>query len=848
MESKVILFSDLDKDLEGARRSAGHSSRCREKTRESLRRDYLDRDKRRVVNLPLKADPAITRPINSNRLNTWAARALCGPGDLQTSPNRRLRLSDFELINRDRGILRIHSGHKLDSKIIYVPGAQIGVYWLLLQLNPRPGVFSNYICRRWLLISDRDFEPPISVFRNELNLDLQSSSELEWCNNFLCRSWIRSRIDFQAMMVQPGISEARLRCEGKPERSLRHVIKTCMEDPAHIVLVGQGNWTQPARYADNSSGSVRGRRLVISSSHPLVNTPPFSNHSRRFLLCYTYYLSHIRWQDFDISILSSQGDKGSIPGRVTPDPCRWESCWTMPLVGGFSRGSLISPRPSFQRRSITLIGSQDLNVKSRPNLFTHFSFSYVHVLQKGNLRRYAGFVPHFVVRLYSLFNLQLKHFSNKQTKHLMSLAVACCTLKCWLATVITTVLGPKPRDSRPGVPTLRTTMSLRIKMRMEQRRNERTLERRGRGCAPRKSAWQGKRPPRFSCAGILALLRGEYKQVELSDCQTPAALPELREGDINLRGHLNTPAHLNTLRSASLLYPLLQEHLVMLVFMLELTVVLLVHTTLDTLQRSLLADEHESGLINISVTVECWLVPSSHRPLVHMSGLRPLSTIGRSCERGRARKLGVKLTWGHGSLGRRAVTSEGTCTNQRILVLRHMLGYTAGSPLFCHPPRCLARKGDGIVNVLATVALKSTERREGVEWVCGLLLGADKKLGRLRDTHKVRHCNVHVLGLVTKAHSPPFNIEDKKYCKVGGRVPPGHNRRVRCKFSSTSVAAMHHPPTHHPRKRLQDKEIVTTWKSRLLSHYLICGLSLSPACAMAGDVWHRKIGKSALGR
>ncbi|KAJ8890984.1 hypothetical protein PR048_010493 [Dryococelus australis] len=52
----------------------------------------------------------------------------------------------------------------------------------------------------------------------------------------------------------------------------------------------------------------------------------------------------------------------------------WESCWTMPLVGGFPRGSPVSPAPSFRRRfiftSITLIGSEDLDVKGRPNLFT----------------------------------------------------------------------------------------------------------------------------------------------------------------------------------------------------------------------------------------------------------------------------------------------------------------------------------------------------------------------------------------------------------------------------------------------------------------------------------------------
>ncbi|KAJ8878696.1 hypothetical protein PR048_019281 [Dryococelus australis] len=50
----------------------------------------------------------------------------------------------------------------------------------------------------------------------------------------------------------------------------------------------------------------------------------------------------------------------------------------MPLVGGFSRESPVFPAPSFRCRStftsITLIGSQDLAVKSRQNLFTHYLY------------------------------------------------------------------------------------------------------------------------------------------------------------------------------------------------------------------------------------------------------------------------------------------------------------------------------------------------------------------------------------------------------------------------------------------------------------------------------------------
>ncbi|KAJ8867659.1 hypothetical protein PR048_031462 [Dryococelus australis] len=78
-----------------------------------------------------------------------------------------------------------------------------------------------------------------------------------------------------------------------------------------------------------------------------------------------------------VSLLAShQGDPGSIPGLVTPDFCMWESCRTMSLVGGFSRGYPVSPALSFAT-SITLIGSQDLDVKSRPSCFTHAFDSFL---------------------------------------------------------------------------------------------------------------------------------------------------------------------------------------------------------------------------------------------------------------------------------------------------------------------------------------------------------------------------------------------------------------------------------------------------------------------------------------
>ncbi|KAJ8873428.1 hypothetical protein PR048_024245 [Dryococelus australis] len=54
-----------------------------------------------------------------------------------------------------------------------------------------------------------------------------------------------------------------------------------------------------------------------------------------------------------VSLLAShRGDPGSIISRVTPDLRMRETCWTMPLVGGFSWGSTVSPAPSFRHCSL----------------------------------------------------------------------------------------------------------------------------------------------------------------------------------------------------------------------------------------------------------------------------------------------------------------------------------------------------------------------------------------------------------------------------------------------------------------------------------------------------------------
>ncbi|KAJ8872621.1 hypothetical protein PR048_026229 [Dryococelus australis] len=115
-----------------------------------------------------------------------------------------------------------------------------------------------------------------------------------------------------------------------------------------------------------------------------------------------------------VSLLAShQGDLGSIPDWVTPDLRMWESCPTMPLVGEFSRGSPVSPAISFRRcyilTSFCLIGSQDLDVKIRPNLFTS-----THIITFGRKPQACKYLASFFLEqtasrpLFAVFPLPLK--------------------------------------------------------------------------------------------------------------------------------------------------------------------------------------------------------------------------------------------------------------------------------------------------------------------------------------------------------------------------------------------------------------------------------------------------------
>ncbi|KAJ8870198.1 hypothetical protein PR048_029214 [Dryococelus australis] len=133
----------------------------------------------------------------------------------------------------------------------------------------------------------------------------------------------------------------------------------------------------------------RGRTIVTRWERNFTGEKFYSNkfQGRKYGLC---EVSPVPWDELFVPLLSLRAAVAERLARFpstkasrvrstvgSPDFRKWESCRTMPLDGGSSRGSAASPAPSFQRRSIltsiTLIDSQDLAVKSRPDLFTHSS-------------------------------------------------------------------------------------------------------------------------------------------------------------------------------------------------------------------------------------------------------------------------------------------------------------------------------------------------------------------------------------------------------------------------------------------------------------------------------------------
>ncbi|KAJ8869182.1 hypothetical protein PR048_030752 [Dryococelus australis] len=82
-------------------------------------------------------------------------------------------------------------------------------------------------------------------------------------------------------------------------------------------------------------------------------TTPSPPSQRRRLYCAldnrTLGAAVVYWLDYSPP---TNANRVRFPAGSLPRLRMWESCWTMPHVGGFSRGSPTSPAPSFRRRSV----------------------------------------------------------------------------------------------------------------------------------------------------------------------------------------------------------------------------------------------------------------------------------------------------------------------------------------------------------------------------------------------------------------------------------------------------------------------------------------------------------------
>ncbi|KAJ8870047.1 hypothetical protein PR048_029058 [Dryococelus australis] len=171
------------------------------------------------------------------------------------------------------------------------------------------------------------------------------------------------------------------------------IISQGLLDAEHVDVcrVAPGSWRRPAEGAVQAITAIRDRHPTTVSAQrreeycnyfnindcPLIKEQyggaPKEKLKIAFLLhdvrhassseclrTVTFFTAHAQ-QEKNVSLLASQqDDPGSIPGRVTPNFYMWESCLTMPLVGGFSRGSPVSPAPSFRRYSIPQLPSSAL--------------------------------------------------------------------------------------------------------------------------------------------------------------------------------------------------------------------------------------------------------------------------------------------------------------------------------------------------------------------------------------------------------------------------------------------------------------------------------------------------------
>ncbi|KAJ8887907.1 hypothetical protein PR048_007391 [Dryococelus australis] len=153
--------------------------------------------------------------------------------------------------------------------------------------------------------------------------------------------------------------------------------------------------------AENAQGQRAGREAEMSRDSDL---PQLTSHARtpRHLPSHTPPPKGIGARKPRRNILEVELQQGfrkveratvaerlasSIPGRATFR--MWESCRTMPLVGGFTRGSPVSPAPSF-RRALYKCCTLSLRVSTLSRLARVANGSY----WKGKVQRGMGKLMH----------------------------------------------------------------------------------------------------------------------------------------------------------------------------------------------------------------------------------------------------------------------------------------------------------------------------------------------------------------------------------------------------------------------------------------------------------------------
>ncbi|KAJ8877259.1 hypothetical protein PR048_021713 [Dryococelus australis] len=217
--------------------------------------------------------------------------------------------------------------------------------------TPPPELPLNQACNTGYLKHTDDKDVPACDNRGTQGTDLTDNSVQRQRSPNSCYDYILPNTLFRLFAVKTCIDDSGI-------LSASELISR-LPDCNHLIVIAVGLKKLTGMYDKTSVVATTTARNPLKAVHD-------RNYYSGFLfsLCLT-----INREKIGVLVMPL------IPGRVTPDFRMWESCRTMPLVGGFSRGSPVFPILSFRRcsilTSITLIGSQDLDVKSRQNIFTH---------------------------------------------------------------------------------------------------------------------------------------------------------------------------------------------------------------------------------------------------------------------------------------------------------------------------------------------------------------------------------------------------------------------------------------------------------------------------------------------